>query len=133
MVLVGKVSNGLPDEWFSCYCDRMESSEYTSISFVRDMKTQGIPEEQAVVLAEGILRLSRAGLATKADIQELDKKMEASLHQLDRKTDKLDNKIDQVQAVLQNQMEQLKFELVRWVIGAQIAGTSLVLAVVKLL
>ncbi len=87
---------------------------FDTLQFSKILIHAGMPASQAEALAVAQLQVieesMHRGLASKTDIENLDKKMDANINQLDKKIDEkvrhLENKIDQDIHRLENKMGQ---------------------------
>ena len=96
----------------------MTTLTFDTYAYVKRLKEAGFTEVQAEAQATALadaLKGSAAELATKADLRELELRLEARL------------------AALHRDIEAMKADLLKWVIGLFIAQVGLFAALVKLL
>ena len=85
-----------------------EAIAFDTHRFVKRLTESGFTEKQAETLAEEHVALLNGNLATKADIAKVEARLEARL-------------------------EAVKVDLLKWLFGALIAQSGLIVALVKLL
>jgi hypothetical protein len=82
------------------------------------LRKRGFSEEQATGVVEALQSIDAGALATKADLRELEIKLEA-------KIEKIENRIDVAAA-------NLKVDILRWLVVTQIALGGFLFAAMKL-
>lgn len=114
------------------------------------LQRAGFTEQQVEALAE----YHDAGAATKGDIADLDRKLDAARSDLEAKLDamrsdleikisELDNKLDRTRSDLELAIEKVRHDLglkiaegkaetIRWVVGVGFAQVAMILAVLRL-
>ena len=95
--------------------------------FVKRLTDTGFTEAQAEVLADEQVRLLNDNLATKQDLLKLQGIQKQDLLKLEgvQKQD-----LAELEVKLQRQMAELKGELLKWMIGAMIAQTGVIVGLV---
>ena len=108
--------------------------------FVKHLTAHGFTEEQAEALATEQVNFLNSNLATKVDIANVQREIEAlrlatkvDIANVQREIEalRLATKVDI--ANVQREIEALKVELLKWLFGAMIAQSGLIVALVKLL
>jgi hypothetical protein len=71
-----------------CTMHRMSTITFDTQELVRELRTSGLPQEQAEAVVRTIVK-SHEGLASKTDIERLELKLDAKFSLVDAKFDKL--------------------------------------------
>ncbi len=107
-----------------------EALPFDTHRFVQNLMASGFTEKQAEALAYEQVNLLNSNLATKADIESIRADVEA----LRLSTE---SKIEALRLSTEGKVESAKFEMVKWMIGAMVAQSTLIVgltvALVKLL
>lgn len=107
-----------------------EAVPFDTHRFVQNLVASGFTEKQAEALAYEQVNLLNSNLATKADIESIRADVEA----LRLSTE---SKIEALRLSTEGKVESAKFEMVKWMIGAMVAQSTLIVgltvALVKLL
>ena len=107
---------------------------------VLKLQRAGFSEAQVEALDEfAASRVDVSGLATKADLGQLDSKvaqLDARVTQLDARVVQLDAKVVQLDARVANcatrvELAETKAEIIKWVVGMGFAQIGMILAVLK--
>ena len=96
-----------------------EAIAFDTHRFVKRLSENGFTEQQAEVLADEQVQLLNSNLATKADLFSVKAELNA--------------KIEGIKADLNAKIEGVKADLLKWMIGALIAQSGLIVALIKLL
>ncbi len=110
-----------------------EAIAFDTHRFVRRLTDGGFTEEQAETLAEEHVALLNANLATKADIARIKAGMDALRQETKAAIETLRQEVKADIAKVETRMESIKFDLMKWLIGAMIAQGGLVVGLIKLL
>ncbi len=98
--------------------------------YVQNLVASGFTEKQAEALAYEQVNLLNSNLATKADIESIRAEVEALRLSIE-------SKIEALRLSTEGKVESAKFEMVKWMIGAMVAQSTLIVvltvALVKLL
>ncbi len=107
-----------------------EAIPFDTHRYVQNLVASGFTEKQAEALAYEQVNLLNSNLATKADIESIRAEVEA----LRLSTE---SKIEALRLSTEGKVESAKFEMVKWMIGAMVAQSTLIVgltvALVKLL
>ncbi len=116
-----------------------------TLAFSKKLREAGADERLAGAIVEGITAADISELATKSDLGEVKADVKAEINRLDVKISGLDVKIGDVKADVRAVTDKLgnmatkaelgdvKADILKWMFGAIIAQTGIILAVVKLL
>ena len=111
-----------------------EAVPFDTHRFVQNLVASGFTEKQAEALAHEQIRLLNNNLATKSDIETLRLATESSIEALRLSTE---SRIEALRLSTDAKIESAKFETVKWMIGAMVAQSTLIVgltvALVKLL
>ncbi len=132
-----------------------EAIAFDTHRFVKNLTESGFTEQQAEALAKEQVQLLNSNLATKVDIQaikadletvkanletvkaELEAKIETVKAELEAKIEtvktELEAKIEVVRSNMVAKIESSKVDLLKWIVMAMIAQSTLIVALVKLL
>ncbi len=93
-----------------------EAIAFDTHRFVKRLTETGFTEAQAEALADEQVRLLNSNLATKQNLKQLEAVQKQQLTEVEGK--------------LQRQMAELKADLLKWMIGALIAQTGVIVGLV---
>ena len=108
---------------------------------INELAEAGMPEAQAAILVRQQVKLLEGGLAAKSDVEtlrrETTEKIDAAVETLRRETaEKIDAAVETLRQETAAAINAAKLELVRWLIGAMIAGgigiAGVVIAAIKI-
>ena len=129
----------------------MEAIAFDTHRFVKHLTESGFTEQQAEALAKEQVQLLNSNLATKVDILAIKADIEGVKAGVERVKAELEAKIETVKVELEAKIETVKAELavkieaiktdiqatkvdlVKWMVMAMIAQSTLIVAFVKLL
>ena len=104
-----------------------EAIAFDTHKFIKNLTEHGFTEEQAEVLADEQVNLLNSNLATKADIEALRLATKADIEAL-RQATKAD--IEALRLATKADIANLKADLLKWMIGALIAQSGVIVGVV---
>ena len=117
-----------------------EAIAFDTHRFVKHLTENGFTEQQAEALAKEQVQLLNSNLATKVDILAIKADIEGVKAEVERVKAELEAKIETVKAELAVKIEAIKtdiqatkVDLVKWMVMAMIAQSTLIVAFVKLL
>ena len=124
---------------------------FDSYAYVRRLRDAGMDEQQAAIQAETFMALAEDRLATKQDIAELKRDIEASKAELKRdiaesnvrialveanlKRDlaSLDGKVETTKESLRKEIEVAKNETIKWMVGLALAQLAMMAGILMTL
>ena len=99
--------------------------------FVRNLVASGFTEKQAEALADEHVNLINSNLATKTDIESIRADIEALRLSTESQIEVLrlstESQIEALRLSTDAKIEGTKFEMLRWMIGAMIAQSALII------
>ena len=117
-----------------------EAIAFDTHRFVKHLTENGFTEQQAEALAKEQVQLLNSNLATKVDILAIKADIKGVKAEVERVKAELEAKIETVKAELAVKIEAIKtdiqatkVDLVKWMVMAMIAQSTLIVAFVKLL
>ena len=117
-----------------------EAIAFDTHRFVKHLTESGFTEQQAEALAKEQVQLLNSNLATKVDILAIKADIKGVKAEVERVKAELEAKIETVKAELAVKIEAIKtdiqatkVDLVKWMVMAMIAQSTLIVAFVKLL
>ena len=117
-----------------------EAIAFDTHRFVKHLTESGFTEQQAEALAKEQVQLLNSNLATKIDSLAIKADIEGVKAEVERVKAELEVKLETVKAELEVKIEAIKTEiqatkvdLVKWMVMAMIAQSTLIVAFVKLL
>ncbi len=111
----------------------MSAIAFDTHTFVKDLTQAGMPEPQAEVLANQQKQLLAEQLASKLDIQALQRDIKELESKLTRDIKALDTKVDTVKIELQRDIAALGAQLTIKLGGMLVVGISTIAVLMKLL
>ena len=103
-----------------------EAIAFDTHRFVENLTESGFTEQQTEALAKEQVQLLNSNLATKVDLQAVKVDLQAVKAELEAK-------IETVRAELEAKIQASKVDLIKWIVMAMIAQSTLIVALVKLL
>ena len=117
-----------------------EAIAFDTHRFVKHLTENGFTEQQAEALAKEQVQLLNSNLATKVDILAIKADIKGVKAEVERVKAELEAKIETVKVELAVKIEAIKtdiqatkVDLVKWMVMAMIAQSTLIVAFVKLL
>ena len=118
----------------------MEAIAFDTHRFVKHLTESGFTEQQAEALAKEQVELLNSNLATKVDILAIKADIEGVKAEVERFKAELEAKLETVRAALEVKIEAIKTDiqatkadLVKWMVMAMLAQSTLIVAFIKLL
>ena len=93
---------------------------------IRELVKSGMPEPQAETVVRQRVRLLEGNLATKADVAAINANIETLRQETNARIEKLRQETEKLIALC-------KVDIIKWVVGANLAIAAIVVAAVKLL
>jgi hypothetical protein len=101
---------------------------YDTLAYAKKLKEAGFTEQQAEVQAEALLSFLQEGAATKADLHDLEMRLDARFTQIDHRFGEIDSRFKEIKAEIRATNAETKAELIRWVVGVGILQFALITA-----
>lgn len=107
--------------------------------YVDQLIEAGVPEQQAKAHAKGLVQLVESQFATRADMRDLDHKIDGVEERLSLRIDGIDAKIDGVEQRLDAKIDGVekslnaKFDTTMWALGLMIAAFGILTSVLSVL
>jgi hypothetical protein len=97
-----------------------------ALGLAEDFEKAGFPRDQALGMARAIRDHSHETLASKADLHELELRLEVRFSQLEQRFLQLEQRLEQ-------KIADVQIGLIKWFTGVMIAQAAAIVALIKLL